>query len=81
MCVNIVLVNREQVNSLIGSAGKPCEMVDAQHIDMDVMPVNLLFPAALLADSLKDLLGAKDLMAAAECLDFREHLIQCLYAQ
>ena len=56
-------------------------MVDAQHIYMDVMPVNICFPAALLADSLKDLLGAKDFMAAPECLDFRKYMIQCLYTQ
>ena len=56
-------------------------MIDTQHIDMDVMPVNILFPAALLTDSLKDLLSSKDLMAAPECLDFRKYMIQGLYAQ
>ena len=56
-------------------------MIDTQHINMDVMPVNILFPAALLTDSLKDLLSSKDLMAAPECLDFRKYMIQGLYAQ
>ena len=42
-------------------------MIDTQHINMDVM-VSILFAAAHLTDSLKDLLSFKDLMAAPDTL-------------
>ena len=81
MSVHILPVNGEQIHALIGSIVKPCEMIDAQHIYIDIPPVNAGYPLCFLKDPLQHLLGAEHLVAAAESLDFGKFMVQGFHAQ
>ena len=52
MLINKFTVYREQINTLVGSLIKPCEMVDAQYIDMNIVAVNIFDAQSFLTDAL-----------------------------
>ena len=67
--IHILPVNGKEIDSLIAGIVEPGKMVDAQHIYMDIPPINgtaAQFPGG---DGCQHFLGAKYLMAAAEGLD------------
>lgn len=77
MFTDIFPVKREQIPSFAGSFGKPCEMIDADDIGMDIMPVFDFDAGFQLTDFLEDLLCSEDLVAASECLDSRIDFVEC----
>ena len=52
VAVDVITVNREQIDSFIGSLVEPCKMVDSQHVDVDVTAVNPGQTKGFLADAL-----------------------------
>ena len=52
VAVDVITVNREQIDSFIGSLVEPCKMVDSQHVDVDVTAVNPGQTKGFLADTL-----------------------------
>ena len=52
MAVDVVAVNREEIDSLIGSLVEPRKMVDTQHVDVDVAAVDAVEAKGFLTDSL-----------------------------
>ena len=81
MFFHIVPINREEVDPAVGGPVKPGEMVDSQNIHMDVVPVNVLFPAHPLTDAFQQLLGSKDLVAAPKRFDLWKGVVKGLYAE
>ena len=75
MCFDIIPVDGEQVNPLIGSLVKPREMVDTQYIYKDVTTVDLCQTQLFIADARQPLLGNEYINAAADGIDTGVHMI------
>ena len=69
MLVHIFSVYREQIHPHIRSIVKPCEMIDTQHIDMDIFSLYVLKPILFLQNTFEYLLCAEHFMAASKCFD------------
>lgn len=76
---NIFSVDRKEIPSPVGSFRKPCEVIDADDVDMNIMPVINGISGLQFIDFLKNLLGSEYFVTASECLDAREYFIECLY--
>ena len=74
-------VRREQIQPLVGCPVKPGEVVDAQHVHVDVPPGGGGNAQRLPRRRGQHLLGVEHLVAAAEGLDLREHAVERLDAQ
>ena len=77
MFIHIFPVNREQIESLVGSVVKPGKVVDSKYIDVYVMSVYFACNVSFfLKYSGKNVLCAENFMTASESFNLRKYVIQ-----